>query len=252
MSVDWTKYPPLPEPPVLPPYRDTPEREACYVELKEYESRFFGRFGCILNVILFFLFVGGMIWLASNVSVMKIFCFIIIAFAGALLLGFIILYIFTLPGKLKIMAKHGIYMWKMKHPDLVPEIGAVLASRPAFSEEAFLRLWPMEQYAETALKIMQLVDRYRCSSGKMLYPNDSPLFLFFGKERKRGKSKICFPPEDFYKNMEDEFHFPVEEWRNLDIDTVTLAEIVEHCLEADKISLSESATDVSDREDSKQ
>ena len=52
--------------------------------------------------------------------------------------------------------------------------------------------------------------------------------------------------------MEDEFHFPVEEWRNLDIDTVTLAEIVEHCLEADKISLSESATDVSDREDSKQ
>ena len=28
MSVDWSKYPPLPKPPKLPEWRDTPEHEA--------------------------------------------------------------------------------------------------------------------------------------------------------------------------------------------------------------------------------
>ena len=46
MSVDWTKYPPLPEPPVLPPYRDTPEREAYWKELTDFEP--IPRFGYII------------------------------------------------------------------------------------------------------------------------------------------------------------------------------------------------------------
>ena len=42
MSVDWTKYPSLPEPPELPSWRDTPEREAYWEELTDFEplSRF--------------------------------------------------------------------------------------------------------------------------------------------------------------------------------------------------------------------
>ncbi len=35
MSVDWTKYPPLPKPPKLPEWRDTPEHEAYWEEVEE-------------------------------------------------------------------------------------------------------------------------------------------------------------------------------------------------------------------------
>ena len=48
MSVDWTKYPPLPEPPVLPPYRDTPEREAYWEEMVDFEPMF--RYGYVIYV----------------------------------------------------------------------------------------------------------------------------------------------------------------------------------------------------------
>ena len=34
MSVDWSKYPPLPKPPKLPEWRDTPEHEAYWEEVE--------------------------------------------------------------------------------------------------------------------------------------------------------------------------------------------------------------------------
>ena len=39
MKIDWAKYPPLPEPPRLPAWRDTPEREAYWDERSRYSFR---------------------------------------------------------------------------------------------------------------------------------------------------------------------------------------------------------------------
>ena len=79
---------------------------------------------------------------------------------------------------------------------------------------------------------MKSIDFYRRPPRKMLYPND-PLFLFlYGREWRWGKNKICFPPDSFYEDVEDTLQFPTEEWGKLDLDTVTLGEVVERCLEA--------------------
>ena len=38
MSADWSKYPLLPNPPQLPQWRDTPEREAYWAEVCTIET----------------------------------------------------------------------------------------------------------------------------------------------------------------------------------------------------------------------
>ncbi len=46
MSVDWSKYPPLPKPPKLPEWRDTPEHEAYWEEVEEIRTPLQNKWGC--------------------------------------------------------------------------------------------------------------------------------------------------------------------------------------------------------------
>ena len=46
MSIDWSKYPPLPKPPKLPEWRDTPEHEAYWEEVEEIRTPLQNKWGC--------------------------------------------------------------------------------------------------------------------------------------------------------------------------------------------------------------
>lgn len=234
MSVDWTKYPVLPEPAKLPPWRDTPEREACWWDLCEKKSGFQRRFGCSIGMVSFLLFGGGIFYFALSfrmeLSVLLFIVFFILDLVCVFLTGWTIEGIFTLPMQLRIMKKHKTYMRSLKRPDFSRQVGAILAARPTWSAEEFCRLWPTEEHSRMALKFLKILARYRRSSGKMLYPNDSAFFFLYGKIFLWSRYKICFPPEDFYADVEDELGFPEEKWTERNFESVILAEIVEHCL----------------------
>ena len=53
MSVDWSKYPPLPKPPKLPEWRDTPEHEAYWEEVEEIRTPLQNKWGCGGGCLLF-------------------------------------------------------------------------------------------------------------------------------------------------------------------------------------------------------
>ena len=46
MSVDWSKYPPLPKPPKLPEWRDKPEHEAYWEDVEEIRTPLQNKWGC--------------------------------------------------------------------------------------------------------------------------------------------------------------------------------------------------------------
>ena len=230
MKIDWSKYPPLPEPPVLPAWRDTPEREAYWDERSGYSFREVP--------------FGGPVWTAVFLTG----AVLMYIFAPALRENYLYIMLFALVFSLPMTAVYAVgarmmKIWKLdrkyggypgmeKHPDLSPQIEALLAARPDYSEEAFCRLWPTKEHAQTALFLMKNIDFYRRSPRKMLYPNDPLLLFLYGREWRWGKSKICFPPDSFYEDAEDVLRFPAEEWSKLDLDTVTFGEVVERCLAA--------------------
>ena len=48
MTIDWTQYPGLPEPPAVPEWRDTPEREAYWREFQALSDFCDRKSGCLL------------------------------------------------------------------------------------------------------------------------------------------------------------------------------------------------------------
>ena len=230
MKIDWSKYPPLPEPPVLPAWRDTPEREAYWEE--RFESSFrevpFG--GPVWTVV----FLAGTVLMPIFVPTLRDKWFYVALFA--LVFSLPVMAVYAVGARMmqiwKLNRKYGGYPGKERHPDLSPQIEAILAARPEYTEEAFCCLWPTEEHAQTALFLMKNIDFYRRSPRKMLYPNDPLLLFLYGREWRWGKSKICFPPDPFYEDAEDVLRFPAEEWGKLDLDAVTIGEVVERCLAA--------------------
>lgn|GEM_PF-2661534 len=231
MKVDWSKYPPLPDPPQLPAWRDTPEREAYWNERSGYSFREvpFGR-SVWLSV-----FLTEAVLMYVFAHPMRDKWFYVALFA--LVFSLPVMAVYAVAARMmriwKLNRKYGGYPGKERHPDLSPQIEALLAARPKYTEEAFCRLWPTKEHAQTALFLMKSIDFYRRSPRKMLYPNDPLLLLLYGREGRWGKSKICFPLDSFYEEVEEELQFPAEEWGKLDLDTVTLGEIVERCLVAE-------------------
>ena len=230
MKIDWAKYPPLPEPPRLPAWRDTPEREAYWDERFRYSFRAVPFGGAVWAAV----FLAGTVLMLFFVPTLRDEWFYVALFA--LVFSLPVMAVYAVAGHImqiwKLNRKYGGYPGKERHPDLSPQIEAVLAARPEYTEEEFRRLWPTEEHARIALFLMKNIDFYRRSPRKMLYPND-PLFLFlYGREWRWGKNKICFPPDSFYEDAEDILRFPAEEWGKLDLDTVTLGEVVERCLAA--------------------
>ena len=230
VKIDWSKYPPLPEPPQLPAWRDAPEREAYWNERSGYSFREvpFGR-SVWLSV---FLTEAVLLYVFAHPLRDKWFY----AALFALVFSLPVMAVYGVGARMmriwKLNRKYGGYPGKERHPDLSPQIATLLAARPEYTEEEFRRLWPTEEHARIALFLMKNIDFYRRSPRKLLYPNDPLLLFLYGREWRWGKSKICFPPDPFYEDAEDVLRFPAEEWEKLDLDAVTLGEIVERCLEA--------------------
>ena len=226
------------EPPKLPAWRDTPQREAYWHELcASSDKTRLSRHGGLLYVLLYGLCAALLLIFAGS----REFSSTAVLLAGALLPAVVLwalimrLDLFRL--KLKLAAKYGFYMRKLKRPDLSREIGAILAGRPVFDEESFRRLWSTDEQAETAAKLLKIGSRSWHFHGKMLYPADPLLFLFYGRTWRGGKDRMLVEQGDltvFYEEVEDAFGFPDESWENMEPDAVTLAELTASCLAASK------------------
>ena len=179
MSVDWTKYPPLPEPPVLPSWRDTPEREAYWEELTDFEP--LPRFGYAAYVAaLIAVLAGGYLaWGTAYHSLGNGLCA-----AGSVILIVLLSAIFfrRIYWRIRLWKKYGFFLWKLRRPDLSNTVAAIMSVRPDLDETEFRKYWPSTELADTALEIRQWVRETWELPDKMLYPND-PLILLY--ERKR-------------------------------------------------------------------
>ena len=141
----------------------------------------------------------------------------------------------TLILKCRLARKYGFYMHRLKRPDLSPEIRKILADRPDFSSEDFRRLWPSDELADIAESLLKLASRHWYPSGRMLYPNDPLLFLFFGRKLRWGGQRMLTGyggVGEFIEDVEDTFQFREENWENLDFDAFTFAELSEACLKS--------------------
>ena len=179
MSVDWTQYPPLPEPPELPSWRDTPEREAYWKEMVDFEPM--SRYGYVIYVAALIAVLAGacLAWGTTYCSLGNGLC----AAGGQILIVILLaLFVRRLYWRIRLLKKYGFYLWKLRRPDLSRTVTAILSARPDFDEAEFRKYWPAAELAGIALEIRQWVRETWALPDKMLYPNDS-LILFY--ERKR-------------------------------------------------------------------
>ena len=239
MSVDWSKYPTLPEAPQLPDWHDTPEREAYWQELQSIKHPMSRKLSHII-------FWAGLLILTILVSVMSgisrcgdafvdFFTFAgigIVVSAPFLIVWTLIYGVWFQILQIKMSMRYGFYMTKLKHRDISPEIGEVLAARPVFDENIFRQYWPSAELSETALLILRMMsDNWRLHN-KMLYPNDPLSLFFYGKEGILGKNK-SIDPECFLEDLYIDMNY--DEWDKIDCDT-TFAELVEGCMKSAKSS----------------
>ena len=219
MNVDWTEYPSLPEPPEFPSWRDTPEREAYWQELTDFEP--LPRFGYAAYAV-------GLIAAFAEVylpeTAYRSWGFGL-CIAGVLILIALLLTSFVrrLYWRIRLLKKYGFFMWKLRRPDLSKTVTAILAARPDFDEAEFRKYWPTTELADMALEIRRWVRENWALPDKMLYPNDS-LMLFY-------EHKMIGDDEDY----EDYFleDLPIE--LVFDYDT-TFAELAETTLASKKMS----------------
>ena len=230
MNIDWSKYPALPEPPELPEWRDTPEHEAYWEEVCDIKTPAGKKSGCLAGIILWLVLIAG-----SYVSFLRQYdWWNIVAAAGVLLIpAWIVWYIFFCVWfvilKRKISRKYGFSMQKLTRPDISLEIGKVLAARPEFDEDKFRSYWQNEEQADTAVEILKTANKYWHLHNKMLYPNDTLLLLFYGRELRFGKDKMIDEFHELFIDMHDDLDFLDKHFR--DLGFVTLAELVESCLQ---------------------
>ena len=236
-TIDWTKYPGLPEPPTVPEWRDTPEREAYWCEYKGLPDLCDRKVGILLLLALdVLLTVAISVILAPmektdfNISDLLV-SFPAIALEmmiPALLLWFLISRVVLLWRVLHLACRHGFFMLRLKRPNVTGEIQGILDARLAFDKQAFHALWPSEHHAQCAERLLEIASEHWHLPGKMLYPNDPLLFFYFrNKTLWWGKNRMVEPSDDFWDDLLQEFN-ATEEIEKLDKDS-TLAEMVE-CL----------------------
>ena len=221
MSVDWTKYPSLPEPPELPSWRDTPEREAYWKEMVDFEPM--SRYGYVIYVAALVAVLAGayLAWGTTYCSLGNGLCA-----AGGQILIVILLALFArrLYWRIRLLKKYGFFMLKLRRPDLSRTVTAILSARPDFDEAEFRKYWPSPELAGIALEIRQWVRETWALPDKMLYPNDS-LILFY-------EQKIIGDDED-YEDHFLESGVLLEEIYDYDL---TFAELAETTLACKKMS----------------
>ena len=230
MSVDWSKYPPLPEAPSLPEWRDTPEHEAYWKEVDAIKTPVEN------EKILWAWFV---LWMVFFILLICFFCFGGEAVMASIFAGTIVGYIFaSVPpiichkifyhiAKRKISRKYGFSLKKLNRPDISKEIGDVLAARPEFDEGNFRKYWPVASGLEyDAMFILETAKTAWYLHKKMLYPNDPLLLLFYGGAHRFGKEKMIEDTSFFFEDVALEFD--IYDFSSIN-NASTLAEFVEFC-----------------------
>ena len=175
MAVDWTRYPPLPEPPAFPEWRDTPEREAYFEELQNFDYRYRTRY---LYFTAFLAVLIGAVILDKKSSYShwgSWLCMIGGTVLIAWLIGLIVMWIRM---RIRLWKKYGFFLLKLWRPNLSKAVAAIMADRPDFDEAEFRKYWPTPELADMALEIRSQVRVNWALPAKMLYPNDSLMLLY--------------------------------------------------------------------------
>ena len=232
--IDWTKYPTLPEPPTVPEWRDTPEREAYWREYKSLPDLCDRKVGILLLLALDMRLVVGLLMnlTLNEFKGMADLSLLIMGFAlfllmPALCIWFAISRLLQWSQVFRMARKYGFFMLCLRRPNVSREIQDILDMRPAFDTQTFHALWPSAQHAHCAERLMEIASEYWRLPGKMLYPNDPLLFFYFGKSFPCRRNRMVEPSGDFWDDLLQEFK-ATDEISKLDKSS-TLAEMVE-CL----------------------
>ena len=177
--MDFSKYPPLPEPPELPEWRDTPEREAYFDELDRRTALTTGR----MLLILFgaFAVAAGAVCFRSNVGGDWV-DFLCTSGAICCLLFILFQFCLWLFWRISLAFKYHVFPFRLRHYDISGAARRILESRPALDEAEFRRYWPSEEYADAGLEVLRLAKKIWAVPDKMFYPND-PLMLLYIHEQ---------------------------------------------------------------------
>ena len=229
MSSDWSKYPLLPDPPQLPQWRDTPEREAYWAEVCAIETPAEKNSGCLAAILLWIVFTAVFLFSIRQYDFWNICGSAVVTLPFVWIVWYLFFWIWFGILKRKISKKYGFSIRKLNRPDLSSEIAEVLTSRPDFSETEFRKYWQNPEQAAIAEKILKIAGQSWYLHKKMLYPNDPLLLLFYGREWRCGKEKMITAPEEFFIDVEDSLNFFEENWDAISTGTTTFADIVEHC-----------------------
>ncbi len=235
MTIDWTKYPGLPEPPAAPEWRDTPEREAYWREYKSLPD-FCGRKISILLLVALDLFLTIGLLMNLTLSEFKgvadlsllIMGFALFMLMPSLCIWFAISRLLQLRQVVRLVRKYGFFMLRLNRPNVSRKIQRIFEERPLFNHQAFGAMWPSPRHAQCAKRLLAIASEYWRLPGKMLYPNDPLLFFFFGKTFPCGWNRMIEPSGDFWEDLLQEFN-ATEEIAKLDNGS-TLAELVEYLL----------------------
>lgn len=234
MNIDWSQYPSQPEPPQIPAWRDTPEREACFEEMHQQSPKegLIYLWSYLAAFILVALWVGKDLLFplsASEFFIDFLMTMLLAIFPGVFFL-FIGIVIHGIWKHCLLYKKYGFIVWKLKRPDISPALEKILDGRPEFDEKLFRQYWPSDERVGVAFELLKMARRYWYSTGKMLYPNDPLILFFFGRNIMIGSNRVLPPDDYFLEDCDDEFRFDSE----LVTNDSPFAEMVELCLAGKK------------------
>lgn len=176
--MDFSGYPPLPEPPELPEWHDTPEREAYFDELDRRTA-----LTLIQQLLILFGFLAvaaGAVCFRNNAADRVDF----LCMSGTLccLLFILSLFCLWLFWRIFLAFKYHVFPLRLRHYDVFGAVKRVLDGRPDLDEAEFRRYWPSEEYADAALEVLRQAKKIWAVPDKMFYPND-PLILLYNHKQ---------------------------------------------------------------------
>lgn len=194
---EWPEPLPWPEPPVLPEWRETPEREAYWSELKMRTSFATGKWK---------------IWLLALLSAVSLELYFKPNFRIWIELTVMLYLLFRLVWWMfwRIYLMFEYKTIPLRQRDISPAIARIMKKRPNFDEAEFVKYWPERELAETALRILQLARESWRPVGKMLYPNDPLPLFFYGSTGGLRRPRMIEPPPEFLESLNLEFAYSQE------------------------------------------
>ena len=208
---------PWPEPPVLPEWRETPEREAYWRELKERTSFAAGKWKIWL--LAFLLAASLELYFKPNIRIWV---------ALTVMLYLLFRLIWRMFWRIYLMFEYRTV--PLRRRDISPAIARIMKKRPKFDEAEFVKYWPEPELAKTALRIVELARESWRPVGKMLYPNDPLPLFFYGTTGGLRRPRMIEPPQAFLDSLDLEFAYSQEAGPRLDMD-FSLADLVVICHE---------------------